>query len=139
MLKVMLDTNVLVSALIQRSYPHLIINELLMNDRFKLWMSDELMAEYYEVLARPKFSRFPDFLVRAEIVLAEISSKSTHFSPSTSIDLITDQNDNRLLELAVESEANYIITGNTNDFTFSVFQQTHIISPRSFWEMHMIV
>lgn len=49
MLKVILDTNVLVSALIQRSYPHLIINELFINDRFKLCLSDALMAEYYEV------------------------------------------------------------------------------------------
>lgn len=139
MLKVILDTNVLVSALIQRSYPHLIINELFINDRFKLCLSDALMAEYYEVLSRPKFSRFPDFLVRAEIILAEISSQATHYSPNISIDLISDQNDNRLLELAVESKADFIITGNTNDFTFSLFHQTQIISPRSFWEMHMIV
>lgn len=74
MLKVILDTNVLVSALIQRSYPHLIISEWLVNDRFSLCLSDALMAEYYEVLSRPKFSRFPEFMVRAEIILAEISS-----------------------------------------------------------------
>ena len=49
--KVVIDTNVIVSALIQRGYPNLIINELFIENRIQLCISDELMAEYYEVLA----------------------------------------------------------------------------------------
>ena len=66
MQKVVIDTNVIVSALIQRGYPNLIINELFIENRIQLCVSDELMSEYYEVLARPKFSKFPDFFIRAE-------------------------------------------------------------------------
>jgi len=63
MQKIVIDTNVIVSALIQRSLPNRIVNELFTENKFQLCVSDELMAEYYEVLARPKFAKFQDFLL----------------------------------------------------------------------------
>jgi len=56
MQKVVIDTNVIVSALIQRSYPYIIINDFLIENKLHLCILNELMAEYYEVLARPKFA-----------------------------------------------------------------------------------
>jgi len=70
-----LDTNVLVSALIQKSFPYKIVNELFIENKVHLCISGTLMAEYYEVLRRPKFSSYPDFVARAEILLADIESK----------------------------------------------------------------
>ena len=55
MQKIVIDTNVIVSSLIQRGYPNLIIKDLFIEQKFQLCISDELLAEYYEVLARPKF------------------------------------------------------------------------------------
>ncbi len=66
MQRIVIDTNVIVSSLIQRGYPNLIINDLFIDQKFQLCISEELLAEYYEVLARPKFSKFPDFFIRAE-------------------------------------------------------------------------
>jgi uncharacterized protein len=66
MQKVIIDTNVFVSALIQRNYPYLIVRDLFIEEKIQLCVSDELLAEYYEVLSRPKFSRFADFFIRAE-------------------------------------------------------------------------
>lgn len=39
-----------------------------------------------------------------------------------------------ILELADECSADFIITGNTNDFTFSAYKQTKIVSPKGYWE-----
>ncbi len=136
MQKIVIDTNVIVSSLIQRSYPYKIIYELFVEDFFLLCVSDELMAEYYEVLARPKFARFPDFCVKAEILLADIETKAKKFVPNLTIDFIKDKDDNMILELANECKADFIITGNTNDFTFSEYKQTKIISPKEYWESH---
>ncbi|CAG5067288.1 hypothetical protein DYBT9623_00008 [Dyadobacter sp. CECT 9623] len=85
MQKIVIDTNVIVSALIQRSYPHLIIYDLFVEGQFQLCLSDDLLAEYFEVLARQKFSRFPDFFVRAESLLANIASQGKMYIPSTKI------------------------------------------------------
>ncbi len=72
MQKIVIDTNVIVSSFIQRSYPYQIINELFIEDKFQLCVSDELLAEYYEVLSRPKFIKYPDFYLRAEATLIDI-------------------------------------------------------------------
>ncbi len=61
MQKVVIDTNVIVSSLIQKNYPYLIIHDFFLEDKFQLCISNELLTEYYEVLARPKFSKFQDF------------------------------------------------------------------------------
>jgi uncharacterized protein len=99
-------------------------------------VSEELMAEYYEVLSRQKFARFPDFFGKAENLLADIETKAQKFVPSTKLDLISDKDDNMILELADECKADFIITGNTNDFTFSEYKQTKIVSPKEYWENH---
>ena len=136
MQKIVIDTNVIVSSLIQRSYPNFIVDELFINDRFQLCVSDELMAEYYEVLARPKFAKFHDFFVRAEALLAHIETKATKYYPTITLELIKDDDDNMVLELADECEADFVITGNTNDFTFPTYKQTKIVTPREYWELY---
>lgn len=95
---------------------------------------DELFEEYLEVLNRPKFIRYPDFLNKAEFVLTQIESNALKFFPKEKFEIINDKNDNRLFELASESNADYLITGNTNDFTMSNFKGTKIVSPKEYWD-----
>lgn len=134
MQKIVIDTNVIVSSLIQRGFPNLILRELFLEQKIQLCISDELLAEYYDVLSRPKFSKFQDFFVKAESLLVDIETKAKKYFPKITLDLILEDDDNMILELADECEADYIITGNTNDFTFSKYKQTKIVSPREFWE-----
>lgn len=134
MQKVIIDTNVFVSALIQRNYPYLIVRDLFIEEKIQLCVSDELLAEYYEVLSRPKFSRFPDFFIRAEGLLADIDRRALKYYPTTKVDIISDKDDNKILELAEECNANFIVTGNTNDFTFTEYRKTQILTPKGYWE-----
>ena len=134
MQKVIVDTNVLVSALIQRSYPYLIINELFIERKIELCLSIEILQEYYHVLNRKKFSKYPDFLLKAETLLADIETKATNFNPKIKVKIIKDHDDNKFLELAGESKANFLITGNTNDFTMASYKRTKIVSPKEYWD-----
>lgn len=134
MQRIVIDTNVIVSSLIQLGYPNLIIKELFIEQKFELCISEELLAEYYEVLARPRFSKFQDFFIRAEALLVEIVSKATMYAPAITLDLISDGDDNMILELADECLADFIITGNTTDFTFPTYKKTKIVTPREYWE-----
>lgn len=139
MQRIVIDTNVIVSALIQRSYPYLIISEIFIENRFQLCISEKLMSEYYEVLARPKFSRFQDFLLRAESLLADIEAKAVHFFPTIKLDILSDKDDNMILELADECNADFVITGNSADFTFPNYKQTRIVTPKEYWENYQPV
>ena len=134
MQKIVIDTNVIVSALIQRSYPNAIIYELFIEQKFQLCISAELMAEYYEVLSRPKFAKFHDFFIRAEALLADIETQASLYFPTLKLELISDKDDNMILELADECEADFVITGNTTHFIFPTYKQTKIVSPKEYWE-----
>ena len=137
MQSVILDTNIVVSALIQKSYPHYIVFDYVLNEQVKLYLSKALMNEYREVLSRPKFTRITDFLNNAEIVLSRFEKIALFYEPKIRLDIIKDKSDNKLLELVDESNAGFLITGNNVDFTMTHYKNTQILSPRSFWEMQM--
>jgi hypothetical protein len=134
MQKVIIDTNVIVSALIQRNYPNFILYNYVLENLVEVCLSDDLFEEYLDVLNRQKFSKYPDFVNKAEFILAQIETKATKFYPTQKLELIKDKDDNKLLELAVESKADFIITGNTNDFTMSDFKGTKIVTPKDYWD-----
>jgi putative PIN family toxin of toxin-antitoxin system len=50
MQKVILDTNVVVSALIQKSYPHYIVFDYVLNEQFQLCLSEAFLNEYRDVI-----------------------------------------------------------------------------------------
>ena len=136
MQRIVIDTNVIISSLIQKSYPYTIVNELFIDDKIEMGVSEELMAEYYDVLRREKFARFHDFFSRAEALLVEIETKATMFNPKIRLNLISDADDNMVLELADECIADFVITGNTTDFIFPTYKETKIVTPREYWENH---
>jgi len=138
MQKIILDTNVLVSALIKRSYSFLIVDEIFTNDEIIFCLSDELFSEYLNVLNRKKFQKFPDFLINAQALLIDIEIKSMKYKPTVKLDIISDLDDNKLLELAETSNADYLITGNTNDFSFPEYKGTKIVTPKEFWTNYIL-
>lgn len=76
------------------------------------------------------------FYVHAEHLLSAVLSKATKFSPQIKVDVLTDKDDNLLLELASTSAADFLITGNTNDFSIDHFEGTKIVNPRDYWEKY---
>jgi len=134
MQKIIIDTNVIVSSLIQKSYPYHIIFDLFIRDKVFLCISPPLIAEYYAVLERPKFARFQEFAAKARVVLGNIEMKALRYKPKVTLDLVSDKDDNKILELADECGADFVITGNTNDFTFPLYKQTKIVTPKDYWE-----
>ena len=134
-MRLILDTNVLVSANIQRGYPYLIVDRIFADPNLELCFSAELFTEYVEVLNREKFAKFPDFHSRAQTLLIDIQTLGVQFTTTTKVGLIKDEPDNRLLELAETCEAQYLVTGNTNDFTMAEYKRTKIVSPKEFFEI----
>lgn len=135
MKKLILDTNVVVSSLIQKGYPFLIVQYCLKGN-VKICLSNPILKEYSEVLNRPKFLRFPDFRTNADFFLSRLSQLCEIYEPSVHLDIIKDEPDNRFLELAESTNADFIITGNSNDFNMKSFKSTKIVSPKIYWENH---
>lgn len=132
--RLILDTNVLVSALIQKNAPHSILEHCL-NQGAHICLSTPLLQEYIGVLSRTKFARYKDFQENALFLLARLKTEALFFEPTFRLSIVSDEPDNRLLELARSSQADYIVTGNTRDFNFDSFEKTVILTPSEYWEV----
>ena len=136
MQKIVLDTNVVVASLISNGIPFKIINELAFENKVTVCISGPIFEEYVEVLSRPKFSVFKDFKSRAETFITKIQEVAVKFSPDIKLNVISDEADNRFLELSVYAQADYLITGNTNDFTENKYENVDIVTPREYWDKY---
>lgn len=136
MQKIVLDTNVLVSALISNGIPSQIITELVLPKRVLVCLSEAVLSEYIEVLSRDKFSKFGNFKAQAEIVIARIQEIAVMYSPQITLNVLSDSSDNKFLELAITANADYVVTGNTRHFTISEIENTKIVTPAEYWEMN---
>ena len=106
MQKIVIDTNVIVSALIQqKGYPSLIVNDLALSKKVILCLSKAVWEEYVDVLNRDKFSKILSFKSNADIVLSKIEELASNFEPNLKIRAIKDVSDNKFLELAVAGKA----------------------------------
>jgi len=134
MQKLILDTNVIVSALISNSIPTKILYELVLTQKVQTFLSEEIFAEYVEVMNREKFTKYTNFKTRADIILNKLREISRFYKTDRKIDILTDTSDNKFLELAAVSSADYLITGNILDFHITEFEYTRILTPREYWD-----
>ncbi|OOG69375.1 putative toxin-antitoxin system toxin component, PIN family [Algoriphagus sp. A40] len=134
-MKVILDTNILVSALISKGYPSIILERVIESENMEICLSNLVFEEYKAVLARPKFSRFPAFSENVTMVLHFLKNHALNFEPIEKVELLQDKSDNKFLELCLESKADYLITGNSQDFKFPSFRNTKILPPKEFVEL----
>jgi uncharacterized protein len=135
--RVVLDTNILVSALIGNSYPKQIIYDCIFDQKIIVCVSPQILKEYQEVLKRPKFDKFKDFKKKALNLLAYFEEIAEYYEPTIKLDFINDEADNRFLELALTANAQFIVTGNFTDFDFSEYESIKIVSPKYFYELGM--
>ncbi len=131
MIRVVLDTNVVISALLKEGSAPALILSLVLNGHIPLRVTEEIFAEYTGVLSREKFQDLDQASVKK--VLLSIKRKSIWVSPSTKIDVIKiDPEDNKFLECALEAKAQYLITGNRKHFPMAHYDKTRIMSPGDF-------
>ncbi len=131
-IKVVIDTNVIVSALISKGPPSEVLNKYVLGDKVKLLLSDEIYEEYSKVIARDKFKRYEEFYQNGKLLLLLLLTLSTKVNVNVKLDVSRDKDDNKFIELAVDGKADYIITGNVSDFGFSEYQGIKIVSPKLF-------
>lgn len=133
MSKIVLDTNILVSALLSSniSVPALCL-DLIISQKDKLVLTKEIIEEYQEVLARPKFGF--DKSQISQIIL-HFKKHGILVTPKKHFYLCIDPDDNIFLDAAFAGKASFVITGNTRHFP-QICSFTHIVTPKQFIETH---
>jgi len=131
MTRLVLDTNVIVSALLQPAGPPSRIFLLAIGGSVELCISGNVYAEYEEVLRRPRL-RFREDIIAA--TLQTIREKAFWARPTETVHACSDSDDEIFLECAQASKANYLVTGNTKHFP-AEWLGTRIVTPRGLLEI----
>lgn len=130
--RVVLDTNVLVSAvLLADSTPRQAFDQVL--QRGILLASRATVTELNEVLRRPGFDKYVLQHERLEFFAALI--REAEFSePTERVVGCRDPKDDKFLELAVGAGATHIVTGDQDLLALSPFRGIAIVRPGEFVE-----
>lgn len=129
--KVVLDTNIVVSAHLKPEGFERFVLDLALASKLQLFVSAEILDEYEGVLRRPKFGIDPK-LVQASLQL--IRSKAKKIKAKRRITESPDSEDNKFLECADAAEADYLVTGNKRHFPTSL-GSTQVVNARELIEI----
>ena len=127
--RVIVDTNCWISFLIGRRLHQLV--DLLSDEHIELIICDELLSEIQDVTARPKFIKyFPSKDVDSLLEFLQLIGESVN--PKQSVQLCRDEADNYLLALAIEANADYLVTGDQDLLVLKEINCCHIIDVAEF-------
>ena len=112
-MKVVIDTNVLVSAVLKDRDPESVILFVFERDDFEWIVSQEILTEYKNVLSRQKFG-LPAEIQQQWFDL--LDTLTTIINVEVEIDFPRDQKDAKFLACALTANAEFFITGD-RDFT----------------------
>ncbi|MGD0965979.1 MAG: putative toxin-antitoxin system toxin component, PIN family [Candidatus Acidiferrales bacterium] len=127
-LRLVIDTNVLVAAALKPEGLRRTTFLLAITKPARLYVSQPIIDEYEDVLARPELKIRKGLRLR---LLQLVHNRSRLVVPSRPIETAGDPDDNRFLECADAARADYLVTGNQRHFP-RFWKKTKIITPREF-------
>ncbi len=130
-MKVIIDTNILISAAIKDKIPEKVILWIVSRSDVLWIISKEIYNEYINVIKRPKFK-----LSEVQINLwTELILKSTKvINSQTKVDFHIDVLDSKFIECAIDSQSDYIITGDSHFDDVKNQYDLKVISVKDFFE-----
>ncbi|MHB8443274.1 MAG: putative toxin-antitoxin system toxin component, PIN family [Patescibacteria group bacterium] len=125
--RVIVDSNIFLSGWLFGGNPEKVLRYWSMK-KFVLCISPELQAELINKLQN-KFHIDNDTV---KSLIVDLENNSKKIIPKVKILLSRDPLDNFILELAEESHANFIITGDKDLLILKHYKKTKIVSPTEF-------
>jgi len=128
--RVVIDTNVLISAIFWTGGPKQLLNKV-RHGKILFITSQTLLNELKEVLVR-KDKPFGLSEEEVDRVVSAVREVAEIVHTSSRVERCKHQNDNRVLECAVDGGAEYIITGDSDLLELKSFRKVKIIAVREF-------
>jgi uncharacterized protein len=134
-MRVVLDTNILVSALISRSGPTDRLYVAWKDRRFQLVTSIEQLDEFRRVTRYPRVKRLIDPSA-AGVMYNQLRISAIVLDKLPTVNRSRDPGDNFLLAMAEAGAAEYLVTGDKRDIlSLETHGNTRIINPTSMLRM----
>jgi putative PIN family toxin of toxin-antitoxin system len=132
--RIVLDTNVLISALIKPGKPRALLLEIA-KGKFQLVLSRQILDEFARTVADPKISRYVD---EEDIMryMKVIGSAATIVSVKSRFRVVKqDPSDDIILRTAYDGKARYIVTGDEHLLSLKQYKRVKILTISEALEM----
>jgi len=128
-MKIVLDTNVLISGLFWPGGPPRIILDMWLSGRISVLASQEIVDEYRGVVQRLGQKRNVDVRKLLERLLMMVDYVMTSPLPTQVCD---DPDDDKFLAAATAGRVKYLVTGDRALLRVGRFRKTEIVTPSTF-------
>ncbi len=109
-MRVVLDTNILIGALITKGTPPDALYQACLRGEIELVTSLAQLGEMAQVLARPRLRRFVD-IDEAAAIVENIAARAVVLRELPAVDLSADPNNNPVLATAIAGKADLLVSG----------------------------
>ena len=132
-MRVVLDANVFVSALISsRGAPAQVLAAWL-TGRFDVVISAAILQELQRVLAYDRLRKYARVRESSAEFVELIAGQAVWVEPAEAINVIVDDpTDNRYLECAVDGNAQYVVSGDRHLLQVETYEGIRVLSPPAF-------
>src|SRR3989344_1357169 len=135
-LNVVLDTNVIISAVLSRESPPANIFKLLLSDKIQNFATEEILGEIRGVLGRDAIAKYASVEFR-DFALAAFEQKSAFVQPKYLPKVVPeDPDDDKFFHCALTANADFLISGDKNVLKIKELQKIKVVSPRDFLTHH---
>ena len=131
-MKVVLDTNVVVSGLLHAGGNPGQILTLALSGAVTVCLDERILTEYREVLARPRLKLHPG---RVAEVLAKLETDGIHITAAKQKWNLPDADDEVFLAVCFTAAAQHLVTGNIRDYPPAQRQGCSVVTPSEFMEL----
>jgi putative PIN family toxin of toxin-antitoxin system len=130
-MRIVLDTNVLISACLKPEGLEAETVARARDGRITACVTEEVWAEYREVMLRDKFRAMRE---RAEAMLASLEASVVRVDGGETVSAADAEDDNRFLECAAAAGAEYLVTGNLRHYP-AEWAGTRVVNARGFLDI----
>jgi putative PIN family toxin of toxin-antitoxin system len=126
-LRVVLDSNIIISSLVFGGKPKEIVEKLLQRE-FVAVLSKPIIAEICDVLIKKfKFSK-----EKVKLLEQELLNKFEIVYPKEEINAVRDKDDNKIIEAAVEGKCRLIVSGDKDLLVLKKYKNIKILNSTEF-------
>jgi putative PIN family toxin of toxin-antitoxin system len=132
-MKVVLDTNVLVSGLLTPFGSSGEIVRMVFSNKLTLFLDARILSEYRDVLHRPKFSFNTDDI---SVLIEFIKHFGQFVSGQPLSNPLPDRDDEPFFEVAIAGNVNALVSGNAAHYPASLREGVRLFSPTEFVDFY---
>lgn len=132
-MKILIDTNILISGLFFRGLPNQLLNEIDF-EKFQICVNKEIITEYKEQIQKKILN--PKYILNEEL-FEKFFRDLQNFEMKSDLKVCRDKKDDKFINCAIDAKAIYIVSGDNDLLTIKNFAGVEIVTAREFYDRYL--